>query len=84
MKTKAQKWGNSLAVRIPRGIAEEVGLKPNAALTIEVRKGRIVLVPAKESGVIPRYRLDDLLRGAKRRVRHAEVDFGPPVGREVW
>jgi hypothetical protein len=41
-------------------------------------------VPAKESGAIPCYRLDDLLKGAKRRVRHAEVDFGPPVGREVW
>lgn len=84
MKTKAQKWGNSLAVRIPRGVAQEVGLKPDDSLTIEVRKGRIVLVPAKPSSRIPHYRLEDLMKGAKKRNRHPEVDFGPPVGREVW
>ncbi len=50
MKTKAQKWGNSLAVRIPRGIVQKIGLKPDTALTIKVRKGQIVLVPAEESG----------------------------------
>lgn len=84
MKTKAQKWGNSLAVRIPRNVVQEIGLKPQDALTIEVQKGRIVLVPAEKAGKIPHYRLEDLLKGAKKRMRHPEVDFGPPVGREVW
>ncbi len=86
MKTKAQKWGNSLAVRIPRGVVEEVGLKPHDALTIEVKKGRIVLVPvvpAGKTGPIPRYRLEDLVKKITPRNRYKEVDFGPPVGREV-
>jgi len=83
MKTKAQKWGNSLAVRIPRGVVEEVGLKPHDALTIEVKKGRIVLVPVGKTGPIPRYHLEDLVKKITPRNRYKEVDFGPPVGREV-
>ena len=30
------------------------------------------------------HRPGDLLKGAKKRMRHPEIDFGPPVGREVW
>lgn len=84
MKTKAQKWGNSLAVRIPRNVVQEIGLKPQDDLTIEVQKGRIVLVPAEKVGKIPHYRLEDLVKKITRKNRYKEVDFGPPVGREVW
>ncbi len=83
MKTKAQKWGNSLAVRIPRNVVQEIGLKPQDTLTIEVQKGRIVLVPAEKAGEIPRYRLEDLVKKITRKNRYEAVDFGPPVGREV-
>ncbi len=83
MKTKAQKWGNSLAVRIPRNVVQEIGLHPNDALTIEVQKGRIVLVPAEKGGRVPRYRLEDLVKKITPKNRYKEVDFGRPVGREV-
>ena len=84
MKTKAQKWGNSLAVRIPRNVVQEIGLKPQDDLTIEVQKGRIVLVPAKKVSKIPHYRLEDLVKKITRKNRYKEVDFGAPVGREIW
>ncbi|MBI3575106.1 MAG: AbrB/MazE/SpoVT family DNA-binding domain-containing protein [Gammaproteobacteria bacterium] len=84
MKAKLWKLDNSSVVRIPRSIAQKVGLRPGDALTIEVREGRIVLVPPGKTGPIPYYRLEDLLKGVTRRTRHAEIDFGPPVGREVW
>jgi len=83
MKTKAQKWGNSLAVRIPRNVVQEIGLKPQDALTIEVQKGRIVLVPTEKTGKIPHYRLEELVKKITPKNRYQEVDFGPPVGREV-
>jgi antitoxin MazE len=84
VKTKAQKWGNSLAVRIPRNVVQEIGLKPQDALTIEVQKGRIVLVPMEKAGKIPHYRLEDLVKKITRKNRYKEVDFGAPVGREIW
>jgi antitoxin MazE len=82
MKTKAQKWGNSLAVRVPRGIAEDVGLKAEDSLEVEVVKGRIVLTPSASRS--SRYRLDDLVKKITSKNRYAEEDFGKRFGREVW
>ena len=59
-------------------------LSPRTTLTIEVQKGRIVLVPAKKVSKIPHYRLEDLVKKITRKNRYKEVDFGPPVGREIW
>jgi antitoxin MazE len=83
MKTKAQKWGNSLAVRVPRGIAETAGIRPEDALEMEVVKGKIVLTPVANRSR-PKYRLADLVKRITAKNRYAEEDFGAPVGREVW
>ena len=45
MKTTAKIWGNSLAVRVPKSIAQQAGLKVKDDLDIEVRKGALVLRP---------------------------------------
>ncbi|NGZ99220.1 MAG: PbsX family transcriptional regulator [Nitrospira sp. WS110] len=79
MKTTAQKWGNSLAIRVPKRIAEEVGLREKDAVEIEVRKGTIVVRPHLRRV----YRLEDLLKRITPRNVHEEVDFGEPVGREA-
>ena len=62
MKTTAQKWGNSLAIRVPKSIAQQAGLKVKDDLDIEVRKGALVLRPHLRRV----YRLEDLLK----RTRH--------------
>lgn len=80
MKTTAQKWGNSLAVRVPKSVATQVGLKPQDHLEIEVQDGNVVLKPL----VRRTYRLDDLVKGITPHNRHSEVDTGTPVGREIW
>lgn len=82
MKTKAQKWGNSLAVRVPRGIAEEAGLKPDDALEVEVVRGKIVLTPAKSEPT--RYNLEKLVKKINPKNRYCEIDFGRRRGREIW
>jgi antitoxin MazE len=79
MKTTAQKWGNSLAIRVPKSIAQQAGLKVKDDLEIEVRKGALVLRPYLRRV----YRLEDLLKRITRRNLHKELDFGPPVGREA-
>jgi antitoxin MazE len=81
MKTKAQKWGNSLAVRVPKGITEQAGVGVNDVLDIEVAKdGVICLRPRRRQ----KYRLNDLLKGMTKENMPSEIGFGRPVGREVW
>ncbi|GKS65047.1 multidrug transporter MatE [Nitrospira sp.] len=79
MKTTAQKWGNSLAIRIPKSVAVQVGLKAQDDLEI-VQDGNVVLKPH------PRrvYRLDDLVKRITSKNVHSEIDTGSPVGREIW
>lgn len=80
MKTTAQKWGNSLAIRVPKSVATQVGLKPQDNLEIEVQDGNVVLKPH----VRRTYPLDDLVKRITPPNRHSEVDRGTPVGREIW
>jgi antitoxin MazE len=79
MKTTAQKWGNSLAIRVPKSIAQQAGLKVKDDLDIEVRKGALVL----RLHLRRVYRLEDLVKRMTPRNVHKEVDFGGPVGREA-
>ena len=80
MITTVQKWGNSLAVRIPRSVAEDTHLGSGRAVDVAVREGRIVIAPVPRR----RFRLDDLLKGVTARNRHREVGTGPAAGREAW
>ncbi len=79
MKAKIQKWGNSLAVRVPKGIAEQAGVKSNDVVEMDVENGKIVLLPQ----VTVEYSLDDLLKGITDKNCHAAVETGDPVGREI-
>lgn len=80
METKAQKWGNSLAIRVPKGIAQQAGVSVNDPLDIEVSGGVIVLKPRRRQ----KYRLNDLLKEITKENMHDEIEFGAPVGREAW
>lgn len=80
MKARIQKWGNSLALRIPRPFAEESNLREDSAVDVSVRNGRIVVVPIIE----PELSLEQLVAGITRRNRHSEIETGGAVGSEVW
>ena len=80
MITKIQKWGNSLAVRIPRSVAHDTNLSSGNSVDVAVQDGQIVIAPARR----PRFRLDELLKGVTAQNRHSECDSGVVVGREAW
>jgi antitoxin MazE len=80
MKTTAQKWGNSLAIRVPKSVAAQVGLKAQDALEIEVQDGNVVLKPHLRKV----HRLEDLVKRITPKNVHGESDMGIPVGREIW
>ena len=80
MKTRVQKWGNSLALRIPKSFAVEAGLHANAAVELSLVKGALVV----QLVVPPPLTLDELLHGITDDNRPGEWDTGPAVGKEVW
>jgi len=79
VRTKIQKWGNSLGLRIPRSLAEEAGVEAGSEVDLSIRRGDLVVKPARRT----KYRLNDLLRQMTSKNIHAEVDVGAPVGREA-
>jgi len=80
MKTKVQKWGNSLAVRIPKAFAEEIGLEPQTAVDVSIEEGRLVVSRSQAASV----KLEDLLQRITPDNLHREIDTGTAVGNEVW
>ncbi len=80
MKTDFQKWGNSLAIRIPRAFAQELALGVGVEAELEIRSDRLIIIPARKK----RYKLRSLLARVKKSNHHSEVGWGKPAGREVW
>jgi antitoxin MazE len=78
MDAKIQKWGNSLALRIPRAYAQQMGLYSNIPVKISVEGERLVIEPLR------RLTLSELLAQVTPENVHGETDWGAPVGKEVW
>ncbi len=79
MLTRIQKWGNSLALRIPRAYAKEVSLFEGSEVNIKVAGGKIIIEPT-----IDNYSLDNLLSKVKEENIHNEYSWGKPSGKELW
>jgi len=80
MRAKIQKWGNSLAVRLPKAITEKAGLVIEDEVDIDVEDtGKVVLFPH----IRKEYRLEELLVGITQSNLHGEMYFGEPHGREA-
>lgn len=80
MKTRIQRWGNSLAVRIPKSFAEEIGLEQDSPVRLSLSSGKLLIEPTAPA--VPS--LDELLRRVRKSNIHAEVDTGPAQGDEAW
>jgi len=79
MQARIQKWGNSLAIRIPKPFALEVGLEQNSLVSVSISKGKLVLEPVK-----PVYSLGELLAQVTPDNLHQEIETGSAVGSEAW
>jgi antitoxin MazE len=80
MKTRVRKWGNSLALRIPKSYAAEVGLRADSPIELSLADGTLVIRPVVEAPLT----LKELLRGVTDTNCHGEWNTGPAVGKEVW
>ena len=80
MKTRVQKWGNSLALRIPKSFANEVGLQRETSVEVSMADGKLVITPVAK----PESTLKQLLAKITKDNLHHEVDTGSAVGNETW
>jgi len=80
MLTQIRKWGNSLALRIPSSLAGQSGLKQGSEVELTIEDGRLIVKPISSWEI----ELQELLERMDPDSLHGEIDFGPPVGDEVW
>ena len=80
MKTAIQRWGNSLALRIPRTYAVETHLSEGSEVELTLKSGTLVIRPI----VRKRYSLTDLVERITPANRHDSVETGLAVGQETW
>lgn len=77
MKTKVARWGNSLALRLPKSLSSELGLLEDSVVEFEINQGKLIVKPASEEPT-----LAELVAGITPENRHPETNWGPSVGLE--
>ena len=81
MKSKIQKWGNSLAIRIPKSFAIQTEIEQDSIIDLSVIDGKIIVEPKKQK---PKYNLAELLEEINEENIHSETDWDKPVGKEIF
>lgn len=76
---KISQWGNSLGIRLPQALIQEIGLSEGDLLSISLENNRIILSPTR-----PKYTLSELLQNIKPEQQHEEIEWELPVGEEIW
>ena len=78
MQIQVKRWGNSLALRIPKWIADEMKLRPDDPVIIETSKNGFTIKKARK-----KYDLKELLSRVTPENKHEIIDFGGSKGREL-
>ena len=79
MTTTIQKWGNSLALRLPRAVAQQIKVSEGQSVELKVTADKLIVQRARR-----RPTLDELLAKVTPDNIHEEVNWGPPRGKEAW
>ena len=80
MRAAVRKWGNSLALRIPKSFAIDSKIANGSSVDLSLVEGKIIVSPATSK----QYTLKELLAGVSKKNIHQEVNTGETSGREVW
>jgi antitoxin MazE len=74
------KWGNSIALRIPHGVAKELQVTEGSMAELQVKDGSLVVTPVT---IVPRYDIDELVAAITPENVHGETGTGGAVGNEI-
>ncbi len=78
METRVRKWGNSLAVRIPKSFAEEIDIHEGTEIDLTLVQDGLTITPKKKEA----FDLVSLLEKMNDNNIHGEIDFGKSEGSE--
>ncbi len=81
MISRILKWGNSLAIRIPKILADEINVVEGASVELKMNNRTLIIEPVPEP---QDWSVGQLLAGVTDENRHEEWDEGGPQGRETW
>ena len=79
MKTKLERWGKSLALRIPKSFAIKADLTEGELVDLALVDGKNIIQRSSTG-----YVLGDILADIASENVHTEIDFGDPLGNEIW
>ena len=82
MHAKIQKWGNSQGIRLAKNLLADAQLGVGDEVDISVKDGIMIVTPAKR--IRGRHKLKDLVARIPENYKTSEVDWGEPMGKEVW
>jgi len=82
MHAKIQKWGNSQGLRLAKNLLADAHLSVGDEVDISVKDGIMIVTPAKR--IRGRHTLEDLVARIPDNYKTSEVDWGEPVGKEIW
>jgi antitoxin MazE len=80
MEARVQKWGHSLALRIPSAFAKKSKFQPGSRVDLSEVKGKLIITPLETEECS----LEMLLAGVTADNLHHEVTTGDAVGNEAW
>jgi antitoxin MazE len=80
VRTRIRRWGNSLAIRIPKAVAADAGLAFHTVVDVALVDGKVVVTPMSGE----RFTLDQLLSGVTDDNLHGESTTGTAAGQEIW
>ena len=80
METTIKKWGNSLAVRLPKYLVEKLKLREGTRVEVREQKKEVIISPVLKT----RFTLKEKIKLITPENSHEEIDWGPPQGKEVW
>ena len=80
METTIKKWGNSLAVRLPKHVVEKLKLREGSRVEVREQKKEVIISRAVKA----RLTLKEKIKLITPENSHQEIDWGPPRGKEIW
>ena len=80
MRVKVQKWGNSMALRIPKSFANQTSIKLGSLVDLSIESGKLIIEPIQQE----EYDLKTLMSEVKESNLHTEYLDDKPTGKEIW
>ena len=80
MRVKVQKWGNSIALRIPKAFANQISIQSGSSVDLSIHDGKLIIEPISQE----EYNFEALISEVKESNLHKEYDNDEPKGREIW